>query len=149
MVLPNRMSLSPGLLWLTVNLAPIIHCFSQYYYLFYIPRTMVWTRSTQPRDYKWGATYRKSSGSGLENREYGRRDPSRWQRGTLYPQKLAITSSTSGGRSVGTVRSRTKATELCFFKDCFVCPLGHAYPKLKTTALKPRGRYMYTTCFNI
>jgi hypothetical protein len=26
---------------------------------------------------------RKSSGSGLENREYGRRDPSRWSRGTL------------------------------------------------------------------
>jgi hypothetical protein len=33
---------------------------------------------------------RKSSGSGLENREYGRRDPSRWPRGTFYPQKLAI-----------------------------------------------------------
>jgi hypothetical protein len=30
----------------------------------------------------------------------------------LYPQKLALTSSTSGGRSVGIVRSRTKATEL-------------------------------------
>jgi hypothetical protein len=30
----------------------------------------------------------------------------------LYPQKLALTSPTSGGRSVGIVRSRTKATEL-------------------------------------
>jgi hypothetical protein len=30
----------------------------------------------------------------------------------LYPQRLAITSPTSGGRSVGIVRSRTKATEL-------------------------------------
>jgi hypothetical protein len=30
--------------------------------------------------------------SGLEIREYGRRDPSRWPRGTLYPQKLALTS---------------------------------------------------------
>ena len=29
----------------------------------------------------------------------------------LYPQKLALTS-TGGGRSVGIVRSRTKATEL-------------------------------------
>ena len=29
----------------------------------------------------------------------------------LYPQKLALTSSTGGGRSVGIVRSRTKATE--------------------------------------
>jgi hypothetical protein len=50
---------------------------------------------------------RKSSGSCLENREYGCRDPSRWQRGTLYPQKLTITSPTSGGRSIGIVRSRT------------------------------------------
>jgi hypothetical protein len=35
---------------------------------------------------------RKSSGSGLENREYGRKDPSRGPRGTLYPQKSALTS---------------------------------------------------------
>jgi hypothetical protein len=57
---------------------------------------------------------RKRSGSGLENREYGRRDPSRWPRGTLYPQKLALTSLTSGGRSVGIVSSRTQATEFSF-----------------------------------
>jgi hypothetical protein len=50
---------------------------------------------------------RKCSGSG---REYGLRDPSRWPRGILYPQKLALASPTSGSRSVGTVRSRTKAT---------------------------------------
>jgi len=30
----------------------------------------------------------------------------------LYPQKLALTSPTGGGRSVGIVRSRTKATEV-------------------------------------
>jgi hypothetical protein len=30
----------------------------------------------------------------------------------LYPQKMALTSQTSCGRSVGIVRSRTKATEL-------------------------------------
>ena len=30
----------------------------------------------------------------------------------LYRQKLALTSPTGGGRSVGIVRSRTKATEL-------------------------------------
>jgi hypothetical protein len=57
---------------------------------------------------------RKSSGSGLENRDYGSRDPARWPRGTLYPKKLALTSLTSGGSSVGTVRSRTKATEFSF-----------------------------------
>jgi hypothetical protein len=54
---------------------------------------------------------RKSSGSGLESREYCRRDPSRRPHGTLYPKKLALTSPTSGGRSVGIVRSRTQATE--------------------------------------
>jgi hypothetical protein len=69
------------------------------------------TGSTQPREYNWGATWKKNSGSCLENREYGRRDPSRWPRGTLYPQKLAITSPTSGGRSVHIVHSRTHAME--------------------------------------
>ena len=33
----------------------------------------------------------------------------------LYPQKLALTSPTGGGRSVGIVRSRTKATEFFFY----------------------------------
>jgi hypothetical protein len=52
---------------------------------------------------------RKSSGSGLEIREYSHRDPSRWQRGTLYPHKLALTSPTSGGCSFGIVRSLNNA----------------------------------------
>jgi hypothetical protein len=43
---------------------------------------------------------KKSSGSGLESREYGRRDSSRWPRGTPYPQRLSLTSPTSGGHSV-------------------------------------------------
>jgi hypothetical protein len=51
---------------------------------------------------------------GLQNREYGRRDPSRWSHGTLYPLKLAVTSPTSGGRSVGIVPSRTQATEFFY-----------------------------------
>jgi hypothetical protein len=55
---------------------------------------------------------RKSSGSGLESREYGSTDTSRWPRGTIYPQNLALISPTSGGRSIGIVRSRTQATEL-------------------------------------
>jgi hypothetical protein len=59
---------------------------------------------------------RKSSGFCLENREYGRRNPSRSQRGTLCPQKLATTSPRSGGRSVGIVLSRTQTME-------FVCLL--------------------------
>jgi hypothetical protein len=51
----------------------------------------------------------KNSGSGLEIWEYGRREAPR-----VYPQKLALSSSTSGGRSVGKVRSRTQATEFRF-----------------------------------
>jgi hypothetical protein len=43
-----------------------------------------------------------------------RMNPSCWSRGTIYPQKLALTSPTSGGRSVGIFRSRTEATELRF-----------------------------------
>jgi hypothetical protein len=54
---------------------------------------------------------RKSSGSCLESRDYCPRGPSRWPRCTLYPQKLALTSPTSGGRSAGIVRSLTQATD--------------------------------------
>jgi len=32
----------------------------------------------------------------------------------LYPQKLALTSPTGGGRSVGIIRVRTKATEFLY-----------------------------------
>jgi hypothetical protein len=31
-----------------------------------------------------------TSNNGLESREYGNRDLSRWPRGTLYPQKVGI-----------------------------------------------------------
>jgi hypothetical protein len=59
---------------------------------------------------------KNSSGSGLENREYGRRDPLRWSRETLCPQKLALTSLASGCLSVGIVRPRTKTTELYIYR---------------------------------
>jgi hypothetical protein len=57
---------------------------------------------------------RNSRGSGLENREYSRGDPLRRPRYTLYPQKLALTSPTCGGRTVGIVRLRTKTTEFLY-----------------------------------
>jgi hypothetical protein len=62
------------------------------------------------------------SSFGLENREYGRRDPLHWPRDTLYPLKLALTSATSCGLSDGIVRSRTKATEFvcCTLQSCFL-----------------------------
>jgi hypothetical protein len=53
---------------------------------------------------------RKCSGSGLESREYGRRDPLCLPRNILNPQKLALTSSSSGGPSVGIVPSQNQAT---------------------------------------
>jgi hypothetical protein len=58
---------------------------------------------------------KNSSGSGLENWECGRGDPLRRPRDTLYPQKLALTSLTWDGRSVGRVRLRTKTTEFVLF----------------------------------
>jgi hypothetical protein len=57
---------------------------------------------------------RRRSGSGLESREYASREPSRWPRGTLHRQKLSLTSPTSGGHSVGIIRSRIQATEFSF-----------------------------------
>jgi hypothetical protein len=41
---------------------------------------------------------RKTSCFGLENKKYDRRDLSCGIRGTLYPQKLALTSTTSEAR---------------------------------------------------
>jgi hypothetical protein len=55
---------------------------------------------------------RKSSGSGLET-EITAVGIRRADHATpFYQQKLALTSQTSDGRSVGIVRSRTKATEI-------------------------------------
>jgi hypothetical protein len=45
---------------------------------------------------------------GVEIREYGHRGPSHWLRDTVYPQKLALTSPTSGGRSVGVIFLHSK-----------------------------------------
>jgi hypothetical protein len=58
----------------------------------------------------------KNIGSGVEIREYGSRGPSRCPHGTLYPQRLALTSPKRGVRSVGIVRSLTQ-DRVCFF--CF------------------------------
>jgi hypothetical protein len=66
------------------------------------------TGSTQPREDNWEATWKESTGSGLQKPKInGRGDSLRWPRDTLYPLKLALTSPTSGGRSVGIVRRRT------------------------------------------
>jgi hypothetical protein len=66
---------------------------------------------------------RKSSCSGLENREDGRRrSAALTTRHPLYLQKLALTSPTSSGRSVGTFRSRAQATEFSrWFLSLLLC----------------------------
>jgi hypothetical protein len=59
---------------------------------------------------------RKSSGSGLQSREYGRRIRHADHVPPLYLQKLALTSLTSGGRSIGIIRLRTQAMEFSLEK---------------------------------
>jgi hypothetical protein len=59
---------------------------------------------------------RESSGSGLEIRKYGSRDPSLWTRDTLYPQKLALTSPGRGGRSVKFARGLRPRSYLLLIK---------------------------------
>jgi hypothetical protein len=70
------------------------------------------TGSTQPREVNWGATWIKSSGARFRKLRLTavviRCDD---HVTSLYPQKLALTLPTGSGRSVGIVRSRTKATE--------------------------------------
>jgi hypothetical protein len=46
----------------------------------------------------------------------------------LYPQTLALTSPTSGDRSVGIVRSQTQATEFGFFLVSRPVCLGAGIP---------------------
>jgi hypothetical protein len=55
------------------------------------------TGSTQPYEYNEGATSKKKQQLRSRKSEYGLRDPSRWPRGTLYPQKLGLISPTSSG----------------------------------------------------
>jgi hypothetical protein len=142
----NRMSLCPGLLWLTLNLALIIQCLSRNnVFCFNFTWPPLWSSGQSSwlqiqrsvfdfRRYQifWEVVglergppslvstieellRRKSSGCGLENREYGCRYSSHWPCGTLY-----LTSPTSGGRSVGIVRSRTQATEFSFYSQFYI-----------------------------
>jgi len=50
----------------------------------------------------------------------------------LYPQKLALTSPTGGGRSVGIVRSRTKATEFSLEFITVYKALGRYYETISS-----------------
>jgi hypothetical protein len=82
---------------------------------------------------------RKSSGSSPEIQKYGHGDPSRWPCGTLYPQKLALTSPTSGGHSVRIVCSQTQAMEFSFsfITECTAC-MFQAYGHYQEASLHLR-----------
>jgi hypothetical protein len=63
------------------------------------------TGSTHPREDNWGATWKESSGSGLENLNQRPCEFVALATRKVYPLKLSLTSPTSGGRSVGMVRA--------------------------------------------
>jgi hypothetical protein len=57
---------------------------------------------------------RKSSGSGLENRKYARRDPSRWPRGSLCPQIWYLSMPATEKIMLDSLRQKeTAVTALC------------------------------------
>jgi hypothetical protein len=72
---------------------------------------------TQPREYNWGATWKKMYWL-LENQQYGHRDPLRWPCDTLYTQKLALTSLTSGGYSVSMFVHGLRPRNFFIYKQC-------------------------------
>jgi len=65
----------------------------------------------------------------------------------LYPQKLALTSPTGGGRSVGIVRVRTKATEFVFVwpSDGHTVQIGRRLTSdlLTTAKSKPKNGFRF------
>jgi hypothetical protein len=77
-----------------------------------------------------------------------RGDPLRLPRDTLYPQKLALTSPTSGGRSISIIRLRTKATKFIFFSFRYLVGfLGGGYHLLQEstiTVLQNTGKVINT-----
>jgi hypothetical protein len=65
---------------------------------------------------------RKYSGSGLgKPRLRPQGSATLTTRHLLYPQKLALTSPTSSGQSIGIVRSQIKATELILLVFTEIC----------------------------
>jgi hypothetical protein len=66
---------------------------------------------------------RNGSGSGLGNREYGRRDPSRWPCDTLY-RRIVGTNFTDKRRSLGRYNALADSGQgvwFCVFQDLYGC----------------------------
>ena len=92
------------------------------YQIFWVVVGLEQGQPREPREVNWGAIWmKKVAASGLEKKRLtavGTRCADHVT--PLYPQKLALTSPTGGGRSVGIVRVRTKAMEFSF--SCSLTP---------------------------
>jgi hypothetical protein len=91
---------------------------------------------------------RKRSGSGLDRRDYCRENPLCPLHDTLCPQKLTLTSPTSGGRSVGIVRSQSQAMEFSFILTPNVNLLS-SFCWLLTSTLKKEAVYSSEMSLNV
>jgi hypothetical protein len=81
----------------------------------------------------------------VESREYGRWDPLRWPRDTLYSQKLVLTSPTRGGPSAGIVRSpRSVFVGLLIFISMQVYTHKHTHTHTHTHTQKSRTLDKFT-----
>jgi hypothetical protein len=87
---------------------------SQHYQIFWEVVGLEWGRLSLVRITEELLEWKSSSSRSRKTEFNGHGDPLRWLRDTLYPQKLTLTSQTSGGRLVCIVRSWTKATEFFF-----------------------------------
>jgi hypothetical protein len=67
----------------------------------------------------------------IENREYGHWDVTLTTWHPLSAKKLAITSLTSGGHSVGIVSSRTQTMEFSFFSGNGRGQMGELVDRVK------------------
>jgi hypothetical protein len=84
---------------------------------------------------------KKNGGSGLENRDTTIGDRHADYAPRLYPQKLALISRTSGGRSVGIVRLGAQAVGSN--------NIGMLFLSCNPIILLPRYSFQVTTCLNL
>jgi hypothetical protein len=78
--------------------------------------------------------------SGTENRDYGRRDSSRWPLGTLYPQKVG-TNFADKWRSLGQHSSHADSGQRVFFCHEDVEGSGLIDPRFNLSNTMRRGQF--------